>query len=484
VESRALLIGDIFSNAAASVPHRVAAVSGDSSLTFGELDEAANRTARELQTFGLGLGDRVLTLAGTGTDLVVLFAAAAKLGVVFAPLNPGLSSSEATAAGAPCIPTVVVADAARAEVAAAVARSLSVALIDLEGLVGSEARPGPITERGLLESHPHVVFFTSGSSGTPKGAVLSHRTSYLRSHPGALLEPRGVMVCPFPLFHMGAWTIALQQWQARDAVVFVPSGDAASITAAVAQHHATRLNCIPALWRRILEHREAAQELTSLRFADAGTSATPPELLAAIADLVPQACVRVFYGSTEAGSVACLEQGDFANKPRSCGVPVPGATVRLDEQGVLWVRGPLLFDGYFGDPSATADVFDGEWFNTGDLADMDGDGYLSIVGRAGEVLRTGGESVIPSEVEAVLATHPMVADVAVVGVADPDWGQVVWAVVVPAGTELPSVEVLRSHCDGRLAPYKQPRRVVAAAAIPRTASTGQIQRRLLTEGLA
>jgi len=482
VDSRALLIGDVFSNAATAVPDRLAVASERSSLSFIGLDRRANSTARALGSLGLCRGDRVVTLAGTGTDLVVLFAAAAKLGVVFAPLNPALSVEEAVATASPAVPTLVVGDDRRHKVAGELAATLAVPLARLEAIVGGVESDAAVEDQGIEESDPHVAFFTSGSSGTPKGAVLSHRTSYLRTHPGALLEPRGAMVCPYPLFHMGAWTIALQQWQARDAVILVSPGDAPSICDAVARYRATRLNCIPALWRRIIDYAgENGSDLSSLRYADTGTSATPLELLSAIESLAPRAFVRVFYGSTEAGSVASLEQSDFGAKPGSCGVPGPGVTVRVDGHGVLWVRGPLLFDGYFGDAAANSAVFDGDWFNTGDLAEIDADGYLSIIGRAGDVLRSGGESVVPVEVEVVLATHPKVADVAVIGIADADWGQLVCAAVVPTGDDGPSIAELREHCEGRLARHKQPRRMIVVDSIPRTASTGQIQRRLLAE---
>ena len=299
--------------------------------------------------------------------------------------------------------------------------------------------------------------------------MLSHRVNVLRSHPGALLEPRGAMVCPYPLFHMGAWTIALQQWQARDRVVLVSAADAGSIVTAVERHQATRLNCIPAVWRRLLE-RLGPGGLPSVRFADTGTSATPPELLEAIAAALPQAQIRIFYGSTEAGSVAMLEHADVRRKPGTCGVPGPSVSVRTSPDGELWVRSPVLFDGYFDDPGATAEALVDGWYRTGDLVDVDGDGYLTVTGRARDVLRTGGETVAPAEVEAVLAGHPAVADVAVVGLPDADWGEVVCAVVV-ADRPGASLEDLRAHCVGRLASFKHPRRLAVMDAIPRTAAT-------------
>jgi fatty-acyl-CoA synthase len=163
-------------------------------------------------------------------------------------------------------------------------------------------------------------------------------------------------------------------------------------------------------------------------------------------------------------------------------VPAPGTEVRVHDDGELWARGPLLFDGYLDAPASTAEALVDGWYRSGDLAEVDDEGYLTIVGRVRDVIRTGGETVSPSEVEAVLARHPAVGDVAVVGVADPSWGEVVCAVVVPVpGAVPPSLEDLRGLCGRSLAPFKHPRRLEIADAIPRTASTLQVQRRLLAE---
>ena len=472
-----LLVGDLFRNAARAVPDRVAAAFGDEQVTFGELDAAANRTARAL---GAGLGDRVAVWSGTDLGLAPVFAGLAKAGAVFAPVSGVLPAEEAVAVVRSARPSHLVVDPAHAADGAEVAGQAGVPLVVLPELAARAAGedPADVSAPGLLETDPHVVFFTSGSTGAPKGVVLSHRVSVLRCHPGALLEPRGPMVCPYPLFHMGAWTIAMQQWAGRDRVVFTTS-DAGAICDAVERHGATRLNCIPGVWRRVLDHLDG-RTLPSLRVADTGTSATPLDLLHAIAAAAPNAQLRVFYGSTEAGSVAHLEHADLDRKPGSCGTPAPLSEVHLDEAGEVWVRGPLLFDGYFEHREATAEALVDGWYRTGDLADVDDEGYLSIVGRARDVIRTGGETVVPAEVEAVLADHPAVRDVAVVGLPDAQWGEVVCAAVVGAVT----LDELSAHCDGRLARFKQPRRLALVDAIPRTPATNQVQRRLLVEQLS
>jgi fatty-acyl-CoA synthase len=483
-----LLIGDVFRSAARSVPRRVAVVHGGASLTFGELEERGRAMAGALRARGVGPRDRVAVWSGTGLDVVTLFAGLAHLGAAFAPVNATLSAEEAGPIVASARPAVLVVDAEHATDAPAVAEAAGCATVALAELDEPPAVAPPADAAGVSERDPHVVFFTSGSTGRPKGVVLSHRVNFLRTFTGALVEPRGALVCPYPLFHMGAWTLALQQWQARDRVVFV-APDPVVICAAVQEHAATRLNCIPAVWRRVLDllasDTGAGYDVSTVRFADSGTSATPVELLSAIAGAFPPAQVRVFYGSTEAGSVSCLEHADLHRKPGSCGVPSPGAEVRLDERGELWTRGPMLFDGYFDDPSATAAVLRDGWFATGDLAEADADGYLSIVGRARDVIRTGGESVVPREVEEALAGHPALADVAVVGMPDVEWGEVVCAVLVLRdGAAAPTIDELRASCRGSLAAYKHPRRVEVVDAIPRTASNGKTRRALLVAQLS
>jgi acyl-CoA synthetase (AMP-forming)/AMP-acid ligase II len=249
----------------------------------------------------------------------------------------------------------------------------------------------------------------------------------------------------------------------------------------VHERRAVRLYAIPAVWRRILEADRSPYDLSCLRYCDTGTSSTTPELLSAITEAFPGTQTSITYGSTEAGGVCRLWPQDIHRKPGSVGPPALGSEVRLSEDGELLVRNPVLMNGYFRDPEATAAALVDGWFHTGDLAERDDEGYYSIVGRAKEVIRTGGETVAPVEVDNVVLSIPGVLDAGVAGVPDDDWGELVTAfVVLQPGWSL-DLATVRRHCAGRLASYKHPRRLVVVDALPRTGATHQIQRRVLVE---
>jgi acyl-CoA synthetase (AMP-forming)/AMP-acid ligase II len=193
----------------------------------------------------------------------------------------------------------------------------------------------------------------------------------------------------------------------------------------------------------------------------------------------------VAYGSTEVGRGLVLVDADLYDHPESVGQPPPMVTTRVADDGELWLRGPTMFSGYLDRPDATAEAIDPDgWFHTGDLVTCDADGYFTITGRASESIRSGGEWVAPVEVETAISSHPAVAEVAVVGIPDESWGEVVCAAIVVApGASLPSVDELRAHVSHALVGPKQPRRVVQVDALPRTDATGQIRRRALRDAL-
>jgi acyl-CoA synthetase (AMP-forming)/AMP-acid ligase II len=496
---RPLLVGDVFRSNAAVVPSRVAASIGERSLTHGELDRAANRTARALRALGVAPGDRVVTWADTALEQVPLFAACAKLGAVFVPVNARLGAREATEVARLARPRVVVADAERARDAAPLAAACDAPLARLgaeaagagpAGSLGGGTSLAPadlpadasdVDEPALRETDAHVIFFTSGSTGRPKGVVLSHRASWLRAFQGVFRDEPRRTVCMFPMFHMAPWTLALAAWQTRGEIAFVPSPTPENLLAAVERRRANHFYGIPLIWARILETNLARFDLSSLRELDTGTSAVPIELVRALRERFPACTLRIYYGATETGTAAALAHADVLRKPGSVGVAPPGGELRIAADGELLVRSAFLLSGYFDDEPATAAALDGGWFHTGDLGALDGEGYLSIVGRKKEVIRSGGESVSPAEVEAALRDAAGVEEVAVVGIPDGQWGEVVCAVVVPALGATPTLERLRAHCEGKLAGFKRPRRLELVAELPRTEATGQVQRALLVE---
>jgi len=486
-----LLVGEIVRRNALAVPERPAASLGLRVLTHGELDAQANRVGRALRERGVARGDRVLAFADTSLEVLVLFAALARLGAVFAPLDARLGGEEARGLAEVARPHWIVADAGRADAARRVASALgarhaSLGRLDAESdpaaLLAQRTSDAPLAEEALRETDPHVMFFTSGSTGRSKAVVLSHRASALRTFQGVFRDEPERTVCMFPLFHMAGFTLALAAWQTRGEIALVPAASAEALLEAVERRRANRLYCIPSVWHRILAADTDRYDTSSLRELDTGTSATPIELIRALKQRFPGSVTRIYYGSTEAGSAAALPDADVLRKPGSVGLPSPGVELRL-EAGEICVRSAYLFDGYFDDPAATQAALRDGWLHTGDLGELDAEGYLTVTGRRKDVIRTGGEGVAPVEVEAVLAGHPGVAEVAVVGVPDAQWGEIVCAVVVPVPDALPTLADLQTHCEGRLAGFKKPRRLELVPELPRTLATGQVQRALLVQRL-
>ena len=479
----ALLVPHAVRRAAATVPGATAATFGAEHLTYAELDARADRIGHALQHLGLSRGDRLVWWGDSGLDALPLFEATGRVGAAFAPLDGRLPADAAAVTADAARPRLVVADDHLVEAA----RDWDVPVVGRGHLerLAEESSTTPCVEPRLTETDTHTVFFTSGSTGSAKGVVVSHRANVLRNVVNPATEPGASTVCTFPLSHMAGWSMAMAAFHARGAVHYAPASDAGAIVATAERHRGQRLYCIPALWRRLLDHGLDGADLSALRFADTGTSATPPELIAAVRAALPHTATRVYYGSTEAGPGALLPHADLDRKPGSVGLAPPGVDLRIDPSGEICVRSDCLMDGYLDRPDESAAALADGWYHTGDLGETDDEGYLWVTGRLRDVIRTGGETVAPVAVEAVLATHPDVAEVAVVGVPDPDWGEIVCAVVVPVpGRPTPTLDALRDHGSDRLGRAMLPRRVEIVDALPRTGATGQIQRTLVAQRLA
>jgi len=490
----ALVVDDILHCAASSAPNRLAATLGDDRTTFGELRRRSNRLANALLGLGVAPGDRVAWWSDTSLDGVGLYFGLGRIGAPFCPLNPAYGEDELQAVLEYLRPRLLVADPGHAERAEHLAADLGLALAtvgargpgaDLDALADAASPDTPPVARPD-EGDIFSIFLTSGSTGRPKGVMVSQRATWLRTHAGAAAHAvsggRGDVVM-FPLFHMAGWNFSAMAWSAQRPAHLVHRADAELLLGEIDRWSAATLYCLPAVWQRVLTSGHRA-DTSSLDWALTGTSEVTTELLGAIKMRFPGSRTTVNYGATETGRAVALADRDLFLRPGSVGLPIPGVRAEVADDGELLLASDRLMSGYFDLPEASAEALAGGWYHTGDLARRDDDGYLTIVGRKKEVIRTGGETVAPVEVEAALRGFPGLSELAVVGVPDPDWGEVVCAVVVPEdGSEPPTVDDLRRHLTDRLSPYKHPRRVVVARDLPRTPATGQIQRAELARQL-
>jgi len=487
-----LVVDDVLSCAASSAPRRLAVTLGDRQMTFGELRRLANRTSNALLGLGVGRGDRVAWWSDISLDGVGLYFGLGRIGAPFAPLNPAYGDDEVTAVLEYLRPRLLIVDPAHAERGAQLAAGLDVPLAvaggrspqpgsDLDALAAAASPQTPDVPLPA-EDDIFTIFLTSGSTGRPKGVMISQRATWLRTHAGAAAHATtggAGEVVMFPLFHMAGWNFSTMAWSAHHAAHLVRRPDAGELLGAVERWSAATMYCLPAVWRRILEC-DRPTEVGSLEWALTGTSQVTTELLSGIKARFPATRTTVNYGATETGRAVALPDAELFRRAGSVGFPIPGVRAEVAADGELLIAGDRLMSGYFEMPEETAQALRDGWYHTGDLVEQDGDGCLTVVGRKREIIRSGGETVAPVEVEAALAGYPGVAEVAVIGVPDPEWGEVVCAVVVLSeGATVPSVEGLRSHIGDRLAPFKHPRRVAVAEGLPRTPATGQVQRAAL-----
>ena len=490
--SNELTIGRWLADRAQLTPDRVAIRFLGSELTYATLDRRATRLAAGLAERGLRRGDRLATLTQTSPEHVVTLFACARLGVALQPISWRLAPAEVAYQLVDAEPALLLASAEHEELAEA-SNSL---LQDRSGAAAVEvARIGDPTLEADSEvgdvardDDPLLLVYTSGTTGKPKGALLTHANCFwtnLSFDRTTSLRDDDVVLQVLPQFHVGGWNVQpLLAWWKGATVVLEPSFDPARSLRLIAEQRVTTMMGVPATYLFLAEQEGfATANLTSLRLAVVGGAPMPESLL----ETWHSRGVEVVqgYGLTEAApNVLCLPPEDAGRKLGFAGKPYPHVEVALRDPdtgafldgaatGELVVRGPNVFVGYWRNGEATAAALTDGWLSTGDVAERDEEGFYRIAGRIKEMVISGGENVYPAEIEDVLHAHPDVVEAAVVGVPDERWGEACAAFVVLREGATVTGDALREHCRTRLARFKVPKTFTVVDALPRS-SMGKV----------
>jgi acyl-CoA synthetase (AMP-forming)/AMP-acid ligase II len=512
-QATAANLGRLLTQTARRIPDAPALVWRDRRWTFGELDARVDRLAQALRGLGVAKGERVLVHSRNTNAMFESLWACCKIGAAWVPTNFRLTPAEVAYLGAASRAVVMLRDAGFAGHAAAV-RAASPHLRevvavgdagegewDYEALLAAATPPPRDHEADVVYGDPCWFFYTSGTTGRPKAAVLTHgQMAFVVTNHLADLMPgtteRDASLVVAPLSH-GAGIHQLAQ-VARGAVTVLLAGeklDPAEAWALVERHRVTNMFCVPTILTALVRHPAVdAHDHASLRHVIyAGAPMYEADQQEALHKLGP--CLVQYFGLGEVtGNITVLRPDQHVpENAGSCGVARTGMEIAiLGEEGArlppgavgeICVRGPAVFAGYFENEAANRNSFAGGWFHTGDLGRLDARGFLWITGRASDMYISGGSNVYPREAEEAILTHPAVAECAVVGLLHPKWGEAGVACVVPREGAAIDEATLLAHLRDRIARYKQPLRVVVWDALPKS-GYGKVPKALVKARLA
>ncbi len=478
-------------------PERLALIAGSERWSFRELDQRATRAAQRLSAFSVGEGDRVALLLRNGSPFVALVHALSRLGAVVVPLNTRLTPAELHWQLADVRAQLLIYDEANAPTAATATHSLpDLRSVSADAELKSLEPLTPHASRLRLEvslDAPHSLLYTSGTTGHPKGAVLTYGNHWWSAIGSALnlgLQADDRWLACLPLFHVGGLAILLRSVIYGSTAIVHEAFDPVAVNRAIDDDEVTILSVVSAMLQRILAVRGERLYPPTLRCVLLGGGPAPRDLLEDCARLgVP---VVQTYGLTEAASqVATLSPEEMLRKLGSAGKPLLPTQLRIEREGMavgagevgeIVIRGPTITPGYADRPEATANAIREGWFHTGDLGYLDEEGYLYVLDRRDDLIISGGENVYPAEVETVLRTHPSVEDAGVVGAPDERWGQAPVAFVKVCDAAMLTEAELKTFCSARLARYKVPAHIWFVESLPRNAA-GKLLRRALLEKL-
>jgi len=501
-------LGDILHRSAARTPRKTAVVCGATHWTYAELDALCTRVAAGLARRGIGHGDRVAILARNSHAFVALRFAIARLGAVLVPINFMLKPEEAAYilrhAGARLLAT----DTGLAPVARAAAAldtsvrelvwlpseeptSPEAGMVEFEALADDVAafEPPDVASTDLVQ-----IVYTSGTESSPKGAMLSHDAvlwQYVSCVADAEISARDLALHALPLYHCAQLDVFLGPSiyvGGTNVVTAKPVPE--NLLPLIERHRITSFFAPPTVWISLLRSPLFdATDLSSLEKGYYGASIMPVEVLRELARRLPKVRLWNLYGQTEIAPLATmLGPDEQLTRPGSCGRAVLNVETRVvddamrdvaaGEVGEIVHRSPHVMLGYFHDDARTQAAFEGGWFHSGDLATIDADGYITVVDRKKDMIKTGGENVASREVEEAIYRLPQVSEVAVIGVPHPRWVEAVVAVVVPKPGQALDEAAVTAHCESTLASFKAPKRIVFAEALPKNPSGKLLKREL------
>ncbi|MEV6836326.1 long-chain fatty acid--CoA ligase [Streptomyces sp. NPDC051133] len=472
-------------------PTRIALRQGDRSVTYRRLADRVDRLAGALAARGVRHGDRIAHLGWNRPEALELFFAAGRLGALFVPVSPRLAPAEVTRLLRDCAPAALVHDAEQARAVAETCAGMGLVAgpAEQEAMTGEEARP---PGRSVTLDDPAVVLYTSGTTGRPKGAVLTHgnllfNTLNQLAHVDVLSTDTAL--CVAPLFHATGLGQASLPTLFKGGTVIVDRFRPGPALRTIAERRVTCFSAVPTMLRMLHEHPDFGRtDLSSLRYVIYGGSPAPEQTVRAW----QRRGVTLLqgYGMTEAAPGVTLATPDgAAARPLSAGPVHFFSDIRVDGtapdgSGELLVRGPNVFAGYWRRPAETAEVLDDGWLRSGDIVRAGPDGWVEVRGRIKDLIISGGENVHPAEVEAAIDALDGVRESAVVGVPDERWGEVGVAHVVPVHPGAVTEEQVLAALRRRIAAFKIPRRVLIRHSLPRTASGKVVKSALESTGAA
>lgn len=502
--SRQLLLGEVIARNARKFPGNEVLIFGERRITCRELDERVNRLANAMLSMGIRTGDKVGVLLLNCPEVVEIFFAAAKIGVVNVPINVRLSPSEISYilnnsdtkllfAGKNFLPVVekIKNDLPLLKEVVIVHRIEEGPFRNYEPLLtaGSPIRP----EVWLSDEEDAFIIYTSGTTGKAKGAILSHKN--LMAQCMALIAesnastrrradlPVGqtIYLSIVPMFHVAGITTTIRNILTASPTV-VKDFDPAGLLATIEKERITSLFLAPAMWIMVMSHPDFKKyDVSSLVTASYGAAPTPNSVKERILEAFPNASIMEAFGQTEMSpSVTIMKNQDALRKEGSVGQALFNVEIRVVDDdmndvpigtvGEAVYRGASMFKGYYKNIEANKEAFKGGWFHSGDLVRQDEDGFLYVVDRKKDMIVSGGENIYSAEVEAILYRHPAILEAAVIGVPDPKWGESVMAfVVLRAGKEATAEEIIK-FCEENMARFKRPKHVEFIQALPRNAA--------------